>query len=252
MRYLLFDVFTDTALEGNPLAVFPEPGPIDTRTMQRIAQEMNLSESVFLERGVDHVAATLRIFTPAREIPFAGHPTVGTSIALIDALRWVAADRTQFTLRLKIGEVPIRIDRSSGPTMAWLKTPAISFGATVDRDGMARALSVDSSALHPDFTPQILSAGSPFLFVALTDRAAVDSAVLDEHALRSVTKTGEFYGVFFFAPVERGAYSRMCAPMSGILEDPATGSASGPLGAYLVANGALPLRDGFPIGITLP
>jgi trans-2,3-dihydro-3-hydroxyanthranilate isomerase len=128
--------------------------------------------------------------------------------------------------------------------MAWLQTPPIAFGKTIDPAGAARALALQPAALHPDFTPQILSAGSPFLFIALRDRASVDAASLDEHALRTVADAREFVGVFFFAPVETGAYSRMCAPMSGIIEDPATGSASGPLGAYLVANGALPARDG--------
>jgi len=244
VRYLLLDVFTDTPLEGNPLAIFPEPGEIDTRTMQRIAQEMNLSESVFVERGDGDIAASLRIFTPLREMPFAGHPTVGTAIALTDALGWVTSDTTNFTLRLKVGDVPIRIDRSGSTTMAWLQTPPITFGKMLDAAGAARALGLEPSALHPDFTPQIVSAGLPFLFIALRDRESVDAAALDQSALRIVADARDFVGVFFFAPVENGAYSRMSAPMSGIIDDPATGSASGPLGAYLVANGALAARDG--------
>ena len=244
MRYLLYDVFTDTPLEGNPLAIFPEPGELDTRTMQKIAQELNLAESVFVHRGDDSIAATLRIFTPAREMAFAGHPTIGTSIALIDALGWLPAQTTTFTLRLNVGDVPIRIDRDGAATMAWLQTPTISVGTTIDATDAARCLGLPVDAIHPDFVPGILGAGTPFLFIALRDSIAVDAAVLDEAALRAAIDVRALIGVFFFAPVPTGAYSRMCAPMSGIIEDPATGSASGPLGAYLVRHGAIPARDG--------
>ena len=117
--YMLFDVFTDVALAGNPLAVFPEP-PFDDddELMQRIARELNLSETVFLRPGgEDGAVATLRIFTPAREVMFAGHPTVGTAIALTDHLWWIGPNETQFVLRERIGDVPVAVDRGA-PTVA--------------------------------------------------------------------------------------------------------------------------------------
>jgi len=241
--YLLFDVFTTQRFAGNPLAIFPDGAGIDDDAMQRIARELNLSETVFLTRGEDPPAA-LRIFTPGREVLFAGHPTVGTAIALVDVMCWLPAETTSFVLRERIGDVPIRIEREDGTTTAWLRTPAIAFGEPLDRPAAARGIGVEAAALHDAFEPRVLTAGNPFLFVALRDRAAVDAVALDEAALRAIIDFDGVNGVFVFTPVEGGAYSRMLAPMSGIAEDPATGSATGPLGAYLADAGALPLRDG--------
>jgi trans-2,3-dihydro-3-hydroxyanthranilate isomerase len=241
--YLLFDVFTTERFAGNPLAIFPDGAGIDDATMQRIARELNLSETVFLTRGDDPPAA-LRIFTPGREVLFAGHPTVGTAIALVDVMCWLPAETTAFVLRERIGDVPIRIERDGGTTTAWLQTPPIAFGDPLDRSTAARGIGVEAGALHDAFEPRVLTAGNPFLFVALRDRASVDRVALDEAALRTIIDFDGVNGVFVFTPVEGGAYSRMLAPMSGIAEDPATGSATGPLGAYLADAGALPLRDG--------
>jgi len=240
--YLLFDVFTTERFAGNPLAIFPDGAGIDDAAMQRIARELNLSETVFLTRGDDPPAA-LRIFTPGREVLFAGHPTVGTAIALVDVMCWLPPETTTFVLRERIGDVPIRIERDGDATTAWLRTPPITLGEPLDRATAARGTGVDAAALHGAFEPRVLTAGNPFLFVALRDRASVDRVALDEAALRTIIDFDGVNGVFVFTPVEGGAYSRMLAPMSGIAEDPATGSATGPLGAYLADAGAIPLRD---------
>src|SRR6185437_10230119 len=100
--YLLFDVFTDVAFAGNQLAVFPDVD-LDDATMQRVARELNLAETVFLTPA-DDVVASLRIFTPLSEVPFAGHPTVGASIALVDHLWWIGPNESEFVLREKIGD----------------------------------------------------------------------------------------------------------------------------------------------------
>lgn len=244
LPYLLFDVFTDTPYEGNPLAVFPDAGDLDDVAMQRIARELNLSESVFLTRGEGAYAASLRIFTPVQEMLFAGHPTVGASIAMTGALGWIPTTVDAFVLREGIGDVPIRIERGDGPPLAWLRTPPIAFGPPLPRDAAARAVGLTEAELHPAFEPRNIGAGNPFFFVALRDPKAVDRARLVETAMREIVDFDEANGLFVFAPVERGAYSRMFAPMSGIVEDPATGSATGPLGAYMVRAGILPLVDG--------
>jgi len=241
--YLLFDVFTSERFAGNPLAIFPDGSDVDDATMQRIARELNLSETVFLTRRDDPVAE-LRIFTPGREVLFAGHPTVGTAIALVDVLCWLPKETATFTLRERVGDVPIRIERDGGETAAWLQTPAITFGPPLSRAATARGIGVEIDALHDGFRPRVLTAGNPFLFVALRDRPSVDAVVLDEATLRTIIDFDGVNGVFVFTPVESGAYSRMLAPMSGIAEDPATGSATGPLGAYLADAGTIPLRDG--------
>ncbi len=240
-RYLLFDVFTDEPYAGNPLAVFPDAALIDPATMQRLANELNLSESVFLTAtGDEAVPASLRIFTPGRELPFAGHPTIGSAIAIADVLRWVPTDRTDFVLRERVGDVALRIERGAR-TMAWLRTPPVTFGATFAATDAARLVGVEEAVLRADLPMQIVSAGNPFLYVALRDAAAVDAADLDVRVLTSLigSDPAAIDGVFIFAQHEGGTYARMLAPMSGIGEDPATGSATGPLFAYLFGHGAL-------------
>jgi trans-2,3-dihydro-3-hydroxyanthranilate isomerase len=243
-RYLLFDVFTDEPYAGNQLAVFPDAAGIDPATMQRLAGELNLAESVFLTATGDASRpASLRIFTPGREMPFAGHPTIGTAIAIADVLRWIPSDRSTFVLQEQIGDVAIQLERGARTT-AWLTTPPVSFGATFAAADAARLLGVDPGALRDDLPMQIVSAGNPFLYVALRDVTAVDDAQLDVKALSSlIGDLASISGVFFFAQRPGGTYARMLAPMSGIAEDPATGSATGPLFAYLLHHGAVAAAD---------
>jgi trans-2,3-dihydro-3-hydroxyanthranilate isomerase len=236
--YLLYDVFTDRAFEGNQLAIFPD-STLDDATMQRVARELNLAESVFLTRGQDGPAANVRIFTPLREMPFAGHPTIGTSIALVEELKWVPAGTYAFVLRERIGDISISID-TGPPPVAWLTTPPVSFEATIDRGLAASMLGLEPSAVRADLKPQIAGAGAAFLYIALTDAAAVDRAVLDEGAMRKTAVASTTVGVYVFTQTAEGAYARMFAPMSGIAEDPATGGATGPLYAYLARHGKLP------------
>jgi trans-2,3-dihydro-3-hydroxyanthranilate isomerase len=187
----------------------------------------------------------VRIFTPGREVPFAGHPTVGTA--------WVLATREllprstrSFRLEEEIG--PVRVDLEGDPTrpaFIWMHHGEPTFGAAVaDRAGMAKALRLTESDLLP-VPIQVVTTGNPFLFVPLRDRAAVDRALLDVPALLACVGEGGGLGVFVFAPDGAGrVYSRMFAPhTAGIPEDPATGSASGPLGAYLVRHGLVPAGD---------
>jgi trans-2,3-dihydro-3-hydroxyanthranilate isomerase len=236
--YLLYDVFTEQAFEGNPLAIFPD-STLDDATMQRVARELNLAESVFLTRGPDGAAATVRIFTPLREMPFAGHPTIGTSIALVEELKWVPPETYRFVLRERIGDVPVSID-TGPPRVAWLTTPPVNFETTFDCALAASLLGLDLASVRSDLEPQVVGAGAPFLYVALTGEAAVDRAVLDEGAMRKTAIAGSTVGIYVFAQTAEGAYARMFAPMSGIAEDPATGGATGPLYAYLARHGKLP------------
>jgi trans-2,3-dihydro-3-hydroxyanthranilate isomerase len=241
--YLLLDVFTDRVFAGNPLAIFPEAHFSDT-TMQSIAREMNLSESVFLTRGERGAAAALRIFTPGREMQFAGHPTVGTAIALVDRLGWIRPDQSSFVLRLRIGDVTIAIDRAE-PTTAWLTTPPVTFGREIAREDAATILSMGVADVRSDLAAQLVGAGNPFLYVGLASKAAVDRAEIDAAAVREQIGWDDINGVYVFAQTDDGAYARMFAPMSGITEDPATGSATGPLYAYLAKCEALPRKERF-------
>ena len=232
-RYRVVDVFTTQPLEGNPLAVFPEASGLDDVTMQKIAREMNLSETVFVVPATRaSFSAGVRIFTPTRELPFAGHPTVGTSFVLLDE-GTVPAGTKQFVLEEKVGPVPIRVETGERP-LIWLTTPPISYGRTYDRLRCAQALGVAAHDLL-DITPQWLSAGNPTVFIALRDRRAVDDAWLDSHGV-SIIKGADAAPicVFVFTPAPEGAYARMFAPEYGVPEDPATGSSTGPLAAFMI------------------
>ena len=243
-QYQVVDVFTEVPFEGNQLAVFPDAGDLSDDEMQMLARELNLSESTFVSppKEPQH-AARVRIFTPAAEMPFAGHPTIGTSYVLV-ALRRVSETATEFVLEENVGPISIRLERRD-PFLAWLTTPPIRFAETYDAAGCAEALGLAAGdLLGENYPAQVVSAGNPFLFVAVRDKAAVDRADLDVRALERIAPGFGGNGIFFFAPTAAGVYARMFAPMSGIREDPATGSATGPLGAYLAHYGLIENRDG--------
>lgn len=239
LRYRIVDVFTTEALEGNPLAVFTDASEIDSAAMQKIAREMNLAETTFVLPSEDPTcAARLRIFTLRKEMIFAGHPTIGTSFVLLDENQ-VPKQSKSFFLEEKVGKVEIWIEQGQ-PPMIWLRTPPISEGRVFDRSLCAHALRVEPGDLL-DVEPQLLDAGNPTLFVALKNKEAVDRAWLDSQGMMSL-KNGEAepFCVFVFAQTEEGAYSRMFAPDYGVPEDPATGSSTGPLAAFMMKHDLLP------------
>jgi trans-2,3-dihydro-3-hydroxyanthranilate isomerase len=245
-RYRLrwVDVFTDRALAGNPLAVVLQADGLSTTQMQAIARETNLSETTFVlpPEKREH-AAKVRIFTPHAELPFAGHPTVGTGWVLLDE-GLVSPDAADFTLEEGIGPIPVTVDRRGETTVLWMTHPTVTFGETIEqRDEIASALGLTVGDLLPEVPIQIASTGVPFVYVALKDAAAVDRAVSGGEALTSVLEPHGLAAVFLFAPVgRRRLYSRMFGPHSvtRIVEDPATGSASGPRGAFAVRYGLVP------------
>jgi trans-2,3-dihydro-3-hydroxyanthranilate isomerase len=247
-RYRVVDVFTEQPLEGNALAVFPDASAIDEVTMQKIAKELNLSETTFvLPPSQAACAARVRIFTPSKEMVFAGHPTIGTSFVMLEE-GIVPQQIGQFLLEEKIGPVPVRVERvqldSGERPMIWLTTPTIQEGRTFDPALCASALGLQKSDLLEP-VPQLLSAGNPTIFIALRDKGAVDRASLEVAGSRALTHAGEGPAcVFVFAPTLEGAYSRMFAPEFGIVEDPATGSATGPLAAFMMRHKLAPGAGG--------
>ncbi len=238
------DVFTDRVFGGNPLAVFLDGRGLSDLEMQAIALEMNLSETVFLLPPADVAhAARLRIFTPARELAFAGHPTVGAAYVLATRGR-LPDGASEAILEEGVGPVTVRLEGDPrNPRFIWMRHPPATFGEPLgDRAAFARALSVSETDLLPRAPIQVGSTGSAFLYVPLRDRDAVDRAALDVPALLACFSENQAVGVFVFAPDPDPAvarvYARMFAPhTSGIPEDPATGSAHGPLGVYLVREG---------------
>jgi trans-2,3-dihydro-3-hydroxyanthranilate isomerase len=248
-RYLHYDVFTDHLFGGNQLAVFLDARGLPASTMQAIAKEMNFSESTFIlppeAPGTD---VRMRIFTPGDELPMAGHPTIGATFALARAgVLQPATERCVFGLG--IGPVPVSLSwKGDDLTFAWMTQSNPTFGEPIaDTAAAAAALSLPAADVAPAGLPvQIVSCGVPFLFVPLATRRAVDNAVANAGALERILRSGNAaaHGVFLFSAEPGGdqatAYSRMFAPELGVAEDPATGSASGPLGCYLVRHKMVP------------
>lgn len=242
--YHVVDVFTTAPLEGNALAVFPDASGLDSGTMQRIARELNLSETTFiLPKESTEEATRVRIFTPAAELAFAGHPTIGTAYVM-RRVGIVLPDAAAFALAENVGKVPVRVDRGEDPIL-WLTTPPIRKLGELARDRCARALSLSTNLLLPSIHCEILSAGNPAVFIPVRDRVAVDEAKIDSSALADLLRgTKAPTLVFVFTPTQTGAYSRMFAPHFGVPEDPATGSATGPLAIYMMKHGLVNSADG--------
>ena len=240
LGYIVVDVFTEAALEGNPLAVFPDAVGLEKATMQRIARELNLSETVFgLPSRRRGCSWRLRIFTPAREMAFAGHPTLGAAFVL--RKEGIVGDGA-FCLELPIGPVPLRFEGSHRP-LVWLKTPEIRRGRTFERGLCASALGLRRSDLL-EAAPRLLSAGNPTIFVPVRTLEAVDRAWLDVRGWERIKGSLNAPAcVYVFAPRPGGAYGRMFAPEYGIVEDPATGSSAGPLALFLQDHGFAPAAD---------
>ena len=243
-RYVHLDVFTSTPFEGNQLAVFPEPQGLTTELMQTITREMNFSECTFIFPPEATGDVRMRIFTPGEELPMAGHPTIGSTFAL--ALEGtIARGLREFVFELGVGLTPVAMDWDErGLAFAWMtqQLPAIA-GIVEDRTALAAALGITVGDLAPPLPAQVISCGVPYLIVAVTSRGAVDAVQADRRALaRALSAAGlDEVPIFVFAIDGDGTtYSRMLAPGFGIGEDPATGSAAGPLGCYLVQHQVVP------------
>ena len=241
------DVFTRRIFGGNPLAVFTDGAGLTSAEMQAIALEMNLSETTFvLPPEQPGSVAQVRIFTPRAELPFAGHPTVGTAWVLA-RLGLVPAGQDEITLELGLGPIRVTFEDAADPdAFIWMNQGAATFGEVVtERPAIASALGVESADLAPDLPVQTVSTGLPFLFVPFATAAAVDRATLSSAGFSGAALDARGAFLFHSAPGSNRAYARMIATIGGgVWEDPATGSANGPLGAYIVAHG---LSSGEPL-----
>lgn len=236
--YRVVDVFTERALEGNALAVFRDASGLDEATMQRIARELNLAETAFvLPSTREDCAAQVRIFSPSKEMLFAGHPTIGTGYVLLDE-GLIPSGANTFLLEEKIGPVSVRVEAGLRPKL-WLTTPHVQVGRCYDPSLCATVLGLGVRDLL-DIPPQWLSAGNPTVFVAVRNKEAVDRAWMDLSGMRRLRGSEqELMCTFVFTPTADGAYSRMFAPEYGISEDPATGSSTGPLAVYMMRHGLI-------------
>jgi trans-2,3-dihydro-3-hydroxyanthranilate isomerase len=253
LHYHLVDVFTNRQFGGNQLAVFPDPpADLPAKIMQRIAAELNLSETTFVFPPADGANDyRLRIFTPAAELPMAGHPTIGSAyvLARLGALGRLTVEKT-IVFEEGVGPIPVSIcaDGGGNPTEVWMRQPIPQFLDIYEqRWRLAEMLSLATADIRDDVPAQVVSSGLPFLLITLDSLDAMKRIRFraDTWATHLAGTNAENVFVTTLETVndDATAHSRMFAPALGISEDPATGSASGPLGAYLLKYGLAQASD---------
>ena len=234
--YLIVDVFCEERFRGNQLAVFLDAGALDGATMQSLAREMNFSESTFvLDDRPNSTGWPVRIFTPRAEIPFAGHPTLGTSWVIANEL---LADRPEsLTLDLQAGPIPVRFEDDERGERLWMTQNQPEFADGAGAAEVAAALGLDPADIDTRFPIQRVSTGLPFLLVPVVSLEAMQRARLRGAAYDRLCERGH-EAIFFFSvetvDASNRIHARMFADAFGVPEDPATGSANGCLAAWLV------------------
>jgi trans-2,3-dihydro-3-hydroxyanthranilate isomerase len=231
-RYVVADVFTDTPLAGNPLAVFTDARRLDDDEMQRLARELNLSESVFVLPADAGGHARIRIFTPSIELRFAGHPTLGSAFVLAGPLQ-----TPEIRLETPMGIVPVALEREHDRLVfGRMQQPLPSWEPFGEAEALLAALRVERSELPVEHYDN----GARFVYVALGSEEEVRTLRPDVSALSDVPG---LLGVSCFAGSGPRWKVRMFAPGAGVVEDPATGSAAGPLAVHLARHGRIGFGD---------
>ncbi len=229
-RYVVADVFTDRPLAGNPVAVFTDARDIPEQQLQPLARELNLSETVFVYAPSADGHARIRIFTPYVELPFAGHPTLGTAFVLAQPMQL-----SEIRLETGVGTVPVRLEREGARiTFGWMQQPLPSVEPYPEQP-LLSALGVERSELPVE----LYENGPRFAYVALPSREHVARLEPDLAALARL----DLIGVDCFAGDGRRWKTRMFGPAAGVPEDPATGSAAGPLAVHLARHGRIAWGD---------
>lgn len=243
MQCTIVDVFAESPLSGNQLAVMRDVGELSTDQMQALALEMNFSETTFVfDERADR--ARVRIFTPDRELPFAGHPTLGTA--------WVlAGNGAHITLELAAGDVDVEFD---GNGIGWMTPPKTVLGDGVEAARAAALLQLSTSDLHEEFSARRAVVGPSFVLVGVSSLDALRRVRVDETVSNEISG-GDFMATFVFAPEsyspDADFAARMFFAAQGAREDPATGSANTAFAAYLREmghTGDVIVEQGFEIG----
>ena len=243
LNYFLVDVFTNRQFGGNPLAVFPNAEGLAVDLMQRIANELNLSETTFIQNaGSDQADCRVRIFTPKVEMPLAGHPTIGTAWTILKNRLLSPRSNRQLVFDLNVG--PVGVDyqmQGERPTDLVMHQLLPDFGQTLDRRAFAECLSIDESNLSTISPIQTISCGVPIWIAPIIGLEAIDKIHVRLDRFEAHFPETECREVLAFTTETRNAradvHCRFFAPRLGVPEDPATGSAQGPLGCYLFKYG---------------
>jgi len=235
-KYYIVDVFAKQKYAGNQLAVVVMSEKIDDTQMQKIADEFHFSETAFITSTEKRNGGyDVRIFTPREEVPFAGHPTLGTAYIIRNEIEKNPDDT--IILNLKAGRIPVSFE-SGGSNILWMKQINPVFGETFDAKKAAGIIGLDISDVDERFPVQEVSTGLPFIIIPLKNLKAVKKACTVRESQTDFFKDKPPLPVFFFSPETYGRENhlnaRMFAEFFGIPEDPATGSACGCLAGYLV------------------
>jgi trans-2,3-dihydro-3-hydroxyanthranilate isomerase len=232
LRYVVADVFTDTPLAGNQLAVFTDGRGLETEEMQRLARELNLSETVFVFPAEVGGHAKARIFTPTAELPFAGHPTLGTAFVLAAPLQL-----PEIRLELGVGVVPVTLERDGARIVfGRMEQPIPTWEPYAEEAALLAALRLERSELPVE----LYDNGARHVYVALGSEDEVADLRPDLSALADLPAV---LGANCFAGSNKRWKTRMFAPAGGVSEDPATGSAAGPLALHLARHGRIAFGD---------
>jgi trans-2,3-dihydro-3-hydroxyanthranilate isomerase len=237
-RIAWLDVFAERPLAGNGLAVVDEADGVDDETMLAFARETDLSETTFVQTAGDEGADYRnRIFTVERELPFAGHPSLGTAVAVA---RWRGLSEASFVQQTQAGLQPIEVRDEDGRWRAEMVQNEAEFGTELDVEAVMHAVGLNPAEAHQDLAPQVVSTGLPTAVVPLSEPSSLEEVTPDLEAIDAALadarpragETPNFYLVW--ADTRTGeARARMFSSVVPGGEDPATGSAAGPLGAYL-------------------
>jgi trans-2,3-dihydro-3-hydroxyanthranilate isomerase len=238
LPFYIVDVFAEEKYAGNQLAVFRHAAALSTSEMQRIANEMHYSETTFIMSEEPHNDGYgVRIFTPAEEIPFAGHPTLGTAhIIRHEILR---EPRSPLVLNLPVGQIPVTfLTTGEQSDLYWMEQKEPSIGQTFSPQTIATILSLDTTDIDSRFPVEEISTGLPHLIVPLKTLAALKHAKIEKTSYTNFIQQSWAKSVLVFCPEtyskQPGVSVRVFADYYGVPEDPATGSGNGCLAAYLV------------------
>lgn len=236
LTFYILDVFAQEKYSGNQLAVIANAGKLSSGEMQRIANEMHFSETTFIlsdqqrDGGYD-----VRIFTPSTEVPFAGHPTLGTAYTI---KHFIAQEKaTDVVLNLKVGQIPVTFEKTqSGQELLWMTQAPPTFGKTFPVTQFAQILGIESTSFESKYPVQEVSTGLPFIIVPLKTLDAVKRAQVNRDLQLKLAKENPS-GILVFCPqtcnLGNDLHVRVFVDAFGIPEDPATGSGNGCLAAYL-------------------
>lgn len=246
IEFVTCDVFTDRPFAGNPLLVVPDARGLSTPQMQAIAREINYSESTFVLPPEDpRHAYRQRTFVPFKEIPYAGHPTVGTAVVMAALGKVGAEGEEEITVEVGFGPLELElIRRERAVRRVRMSQGAPAWDSPIRdqplRAQIAAALGLSKNPLHRELPAQMVTTGNRTLVIPLASVADVSAAVADVRVLNSLEKDLDVLIAYFFAFDGGRIRARAFCPGAGVPEDPATGSAAGPLGVYLALHGALP------------